>query len=176
MNFISPEDHIVTLELSPGDIVVDAGVGSGAYALAAASTVTDRGTVYAIDLNKDLLARVYNDAEKMGLTNIHTLWGDIEVAGGMQVENKIADAVLVCNTFFMIENKDGLMEEVKRVLKDSGKLLVVDWSDSHGGVGPHTDHVFLEQDAKLLCERHGFGIICAVDGAAHHYGFVAMKV
>lgn len=176
MNFISPLDHIATLELSPGDIVVDAGVGSGAYALASARAVTDRGIVYAIDIHKDLLARVHNDAEKEGLMNVHTLWGDIEVAGGMQVENNIADAVLVCNTLFMIEDKDGLMEEVKRVLKSSGKLLIVDWSDSHGGVGPHSDHVFLEQDAKALCERHGFRVVRAVDGAAHHYGFVAMKV
>ena len=176
MQFISPVDHIATLELSPGDIVVDAGVGSGAYALACARAITDRGIVYAIDIHKDLLARVHNDAEKEGLANVRTLWGDIEVVGGMQVEAQIADAVLVCNTLFMIEDKDGLMEEVKRVLKDTGKLLIVDWSDSHGGIGPHADHVFLEVDAKVLCEKHGFRIVRAVDGAAHHYGFVAMKV
>jgi len=176
MQFISPSDHIQTVELSPGDVVVDAGAGSGAYTIAAAHAVTERGTVYAVDVHKELLARVHADATAQGLENVHTLWGDIELKNGIQLNDGVADAVLICNTLFMIEDKDGLMEEVKRILKEKGRLLIVDWSDSHGGVGPHADHVFLEKDARALIEKHGLHFVREVDGATHHYGFVAMKV
>lgn len=173
MNFTEPHNHIVALGLNPGDVVVDFGAGSGAYALVAAKAVTPRGIVYAVDINRDLLTRLKGDAQEKGFENIEIIWGDIEVKNGIKLTDRIADAVLLCNTLFMTEDKNGLLEEIKRILKPKGKVLVVEWSDSHGGVGPHKDHVFIEEDAKELFTAHGFSISHISDDASYHYRFVA---
>lgn len=173
MNFTNPTIHIDALGLNPGDVVVDLGAGSGAYAKVAAKAVTARGTVYAIDLNRDLLTRLKQDATGEHLPNIDTVWGDIERENGVQLTSHIADAILLCNTLFMVEDKGGLLKEIQRLLKPKGKVLIVEWSDSHGGVGPHKDHVFSEEEAKTLFSTHGFTISHISDDASYHYRFVA---
>lgn len=173
MNFTEPRNHMDALGLNPGDVVVDLGAGSGSYALLAGEIVTPRGAVYAVDLNRDLLARLKKDAKDIGIGNIDIIWGDIELKNGIKLEDHIADAILLCNTLFMVEDKKGLMGEIKRILKPKGKVLVVEWSDSHGGVGPRKDHVFLENDAKHLFTEHGFTISHGSDNTSYHYRFVA---
>ncbi|MFZ2151850.1 MAG: methyltransferase domain-containing protein [Minisyncoccia bacterium] len=173
MNFTDPRTHIDALGLNPGDVVVDVGAGSGAYALVAAEAVTPRGTVYAVDLNRDLLTRLKGDAQEKGFGNIEIIWGDIEIKNGIKLSDHIADAILLCNTLFMVEDKNGLVAEIKRVLKPKGKVLVVEWSDSHGGIGPHKDHVFAEEAAKELFTTYGFSISHISDDASYHYRFVA---
>lgn len=129
--------------------------------------------MYAVDINRDLLTRLKTDAQEKGLENIDILWGDIEVRNGVQLQDHIADAVYFCNTLFMTEDKKGLILEMQRILKSKGKVLVVEWSDSHGGIGPHQDHVFSESDAKNLFIEHGFTISHVSDDASYHYRFVA---
>jgi ubiquinone/menaquinone biosynthesis C-methylase UbiE len=173
MNFTDPRSHIDTLGLNPGDVVVDLGAGSGSYALIVGEVVTPRGTLYAVDLNHDLLTRLKKDAIDKGLTNIDIVWGDIEIKNGVKLHDHIADALLLCNTLFMTEDKQGLLQEIKRLLKPRGKILVVEWSDSHSGVGPHKDHVFPETAAKQLFIENGFTLSHLSDDTSYHYRFVA---
>lgn len=173
MNFTEPRNHIDALGLNPGDVVVDLGAGSGGYAIIAGEAVTSRGSVYAVDLNRDALTRLKKDAQEKGLHNIDIVWGDIEVKNGVKLQDHIADAILVCNTLFMVEDKPSLIEEIKRLLKPKGKVLVVEWSDSHGGIGPHKDHVFSENEAKHIFQEHGFTISHVSDDNSYHYRFVA---
>lgn len=173
MNFVNPTTHIDALGLNPGDVVVDLGAGSGSYALVAAKAVTERGNIYAVDLNRDLLTRLKKDADEEHLSNIDIIWGDIERENGVQLSSHIADAVLLCNTLFMVDDKDGLVKEIHRILKPKGKVLVVEWSDSHGGIGPHNDHIFSEEKAKQFFTEHGFTISHINSEASYHYRFIA---
>jgi len=173
MNFTEPKLHIDALGLNPGDVVVDLGAGSGSYAIVAGEVVTPRGIIYAVDLNRDLLTRLKKDSQEKGLANVDIVWGDIEIKNGVKLNDTIADAVLLCNTLFMVEDKKGLLKEIKRLLKQKGKVLVVEWSDSHGGIGPHKDHVFSETDAKQLFVDNGFTISHISDDTSYHYRFVA---
>ena len=47
--------------------VADFGAGSGAYSIAAAQTVGDSGKVYAIEVQKDLLAKIKKRSYQWGL-------------------------------------------------------------------------------------------------------------
>lgn len=175
MTFIEPQIQIDTLGLNPGNVVIDLGAGSGVYSILAAKAVTPRGTVYAVDLHQDLLTRLKRDASEQGLSNLDVIWGDVEVKDGVKLTSHIADAILICNTLFMAEDKEGLLSEVNRLLKINGKVLVVEWNDSHEGVGPHPSHIFYEQDAKNLFIKNGFEISNASDDTSYHYRFVATK-
>lgn len=176
MSFVSPHTHIETLRLGHTDKVVDFGAGSGAYALAAAKAVSPLGVCYAIDLNSDLLRRLKNDALFAHVQNLEIITADIETHKGSKLPDSTMDAVLLCNTLFMLQNPRAALEEAYRILKKGGKLLIVDWSDTHGGVGPHLDHVVPEGKAKTLCEQAGFTITVLLPAGDYHYSFIAHKV
>ncbi len=175
MSFSDPDKNISHLDLLAGMHVADFGSGSGFYTIAAAQEVGKSGVVYAVDIQKDLLTRTQRFAREQELANIEIVWADLEKENGSTLSPQSLDAVVLSNTLFQIENKEALVKEAYRVLKIGGKLLVIDWSDSFGGLGPKTEDIVPEHAVRTICEEVGFTIGKTVDAGAHHYGFIAVK-
>lgn len=173
--FADPEHIVAQVDLQSGSHVADFGAGSGAFTLAAARAAGDRGRVYAVDVQKELLDRLKNAAREERLHNIEAIWGDVERLGGTHLKPGSVDAVIVANTLFQVEDREGLAAEAARILKSRGKLLLVDWSESFGGMGPQPEHVVTERSARELFERRGFTFIKTVEAGAHHYGMMFKK-
>ncbi len=173
--FSDPKRNVEQLGLTPGMKVVDMGAGSGFYTLAAAELVGGSGRVYAVDIQKELLDRIKNEAAKRRLTNIEAIWGDIEKAGGTKLQAGIADAVIVSNVLFQIEQKAVFVDEIKRILKPKREVLIVDWTDSFGGMGPDGKSIVTEEAAKQLFESHGFMLTRSIRPGDHHYGLIFSK-
>lgn len=175
MTFSDPQKNIQQFGLIEGMKIADLGAGSAAYTLAAARQVGNSGRVYAIEVQKELISNIKNSAIKQGLSNVEVIWGDIESLGGTKIQDHSLDAVMVSNVLFQAEDKKGLVEEVKRILKPKGRVLVVDWKESYRGMGPHPDHIMTEDSAKKLFEESGFSLDRSISAGDHHYGFVAVK-
>jgi len=170
--FSDPKKNIEQFALLPGMRVADLGSGSGFYCLAAARAVTDSGRVYGIDLQKDLLTRLKNNAQKEGILNIEVIWGDVEVVGGTKLGDHLLDAVIISNLLFQVKNKAEVVKEAKRILKPQGRVLMVDWSESFGGLGPRPEDVVTADAVKKLFADEGFGFDKEINAGAHHYGLV----
>ncbi|MDO8604189.1 MAG: methyltransferase domain-containing protein [bacterium] len=173
--FTNPEVNIKALGIHEGMVIADLGAGIGAYTLPLAEKVGETGRVYAVEVQKDFLTNIKNEATNRGLKNVELLWGDIERLGGTKIKDGVCDAVVVSNVLFQAEDKQGLLREAKRILKIGGKLLLIDWSDSFNNLGPSPKMVVTKDSARALCEAEGFVIKDEVPAGAHHYGFVMFK-
>ena len=175
MDFSDPKKNVDQLRWREGMSVADFGAGSGAYSIAAAQTVGDSGKVYAIEVQKDLLQKLKNEATNGGFHNIEALWGDIEVLHGTKIRDHAVDAVIISNVLFQAEDKRGVLNEAKRILRPGGSLLVIDWVDSFGGLGPHPDEVMTQAAAKKLCTEALFAYEKDIEAGGHHYGMIFKK-
>jgi ubiquinone/menaquinone biosynthesis C-methylase UbiE len=173
--FSDPKNNIKQLHLTEGMSVADFGSGSGHYVMAASELVGDRGRVYAIDLQQSLLQKVKRMVEDAKRENVDVLWGDIERIEGTKLDNESVDSVIVANTLFQVEDKDTLIIEIRRVLKNGGKLMVVDWSDSFGGIGPQASDIVTESAARNIFIDKGFKFDNRFDAGEHHYGLIFHK-
>jgi len=175
--FSDPEKIVDQLGLEEGitATAADLGAGSGAYTIALAKRLKDSGKVYAIEVQKDLVARLKNLALNQGLSNVEVVWGDIERQGATKLADRSVDLVTIANTIFQVEDKDGTVGEIKRILKPGGRVLVVDWTSSFGGLGPEQDAVISAKDAQDLFERGGFSFEKNIDAGANHYGLLMRK-
>lgn len=173
--FSDPEKNLDQFDLQKGMRVVDFGAGSGFYVLTAAKLVGDKGKVYAIDIQKDLLVRLKKEAATKKVLNIEIVWGDLEKAGGAKLHDHSVDRVIVSNLLFQIGGKESLAKEAARVLKPGGKALTIDWTESFGGLGPQEKDVFGKEAARTLFENAGFSLERAIDAGAHHYGLIFVK-
>jgi len=158
--------------LSEGMKVGDFGAGSGHYSRAAAAIVGHSGRVYAVDVQEDILKHIKLNTHDHHKSIIETVWGDIEKLGGSHLRDMSLDAVILANTFFQVEHREGLVAEIKRVLKPDGKLMVVDWAGSYGGIGPTQEHVVTEKEAEAFFSGAGFKKEKAFRSGAHHYGII----
>jgi ubiquinone/menaquinone biosynthesis C-methylase UbiE len=176
--FSHPKKIIDQLPIFPGQTIADFGAGSGAYTmiLAEKTASSPQSVIYAVDINKDLVARIAQEAETRKLTNITAVWGDVDDLGGSRLRDQSVNVVLVANTLFQVENRQQLIQEVRRVLAKDGTLILIDWTDSFGNIGPHKDEIINEANAILLLEEQGFSIERGFDAGGHHYGLIAKVI
>lgn len=170
--FTNPEQNILHLGLTEGMRVADFGAGTGFYSKAVSARVGYTGKVYAIEVQKDLVKKLESEIKHWGISNIECIWGDIETRGGTKISDHSMDAVIMSNVLFQVEDKLGLIDEAKRVLKKGGKVLLIDWSGSFGGMGPTSESVVTEQMAKELFEKRGFKFTESISTSIHHYGII----
>lgn len=175
MAFVNPRICVSSLSLKEGMTVADFGSGTGSFTFCASDYVGNTGIVYAIDVQKDLLTTLARDAESNKSSNIHTLCGDLEEDGGSGLGSSMVDAVICSNFLFQVEEKENVIKEAKRVLKTNGKLIIIDWSQSHNGLGPAGDKIFSERDARALAKNNGFLFSEKISAGDYHYGLVFIK-
>lgn len=173
--FSDPQKNIAQLDVLIGDHVADFGAGSGAYALAIARRVGPSGRVYAIDVQKDLLTKLKNEACRENISNVEIIWSDLDDEKGIALREASVDACVISNLLFQVSSKERVVLEAWRVLKQGGKVLVVDWNDSYGGLGPTPQHVFSKQAARELFLEKGFAHEKDIDAGAYHYGMIFKK-
>jgi len=171
-SFSEPRENVLHLGLREGMKVGDFGAGSGHYARAAAAMVGTGGKVYAIDVQENVLKHLKLNTHTAHHGIIDTIWGDIEKPGGTHLRDASLDAVILANTLFQVEDRPGLLGEIRRVLKLDGKLMVVDWAGSYGGIGPAPDAVVTEHDAEAFFINGGFHKVKSFRAGPHHYGVI----
>jgi len=175
MQFLDPAAAIAQITVPSGGTVADFGAGAGYVAVALAERVGEDGTVYIIDIQRELLTKVTHLAKQEHIDTFVYIHADLEEAGSTGIADASLDAVVVSNVLFQVKEKKTVLQEAARVLKKEGTLLLVDWRESFGNVGPVKDAVLLEADARALLEQVGFVIERDIDAGSYHYGLVAVK-
>lgn len=174
--FSDPRVIIDQLPIFSGQKVADFGAGNGAYTFVLADKVqggSNEGAVYAIDVLENMVDQLHKEARERNLPIVHPIWGDLESEKGSKLRDNSIQAVVIANTLFQAEHPDRLIKEARRILTPQGVLIVIDWQESFGNIGPKEDHVVTEKAAQTLVEEHGFLIDKSISAGEHHYGFIA---
>ena len=165
-----PEVVSSHFHLRAGDRVADFGAGVGNFTVTLSRLVGPEGTVYASEIQKNLVETIAATARSLNLNNVEVLWSDLERENGLKIEGDALDAGILVNTLFQLEDKETAAKEIKRTLRAGGKLFVIDWSESFKGMGPQPDQVVSEEAAKDLFESVGLVFEREFDAGEHHYG------
>ncbi len=169
--FTDPVKNLRAFGLREDNIVADLGAGTGYYTVAAGALVP-RGKVYAVELQKDFLDTVKNRVLEARLNNVEIILGDVEKLGGTKIGDEIVDAVIASNILFQVEDKEKFIEEVKRILKSSGRVLLIDWSEK-SMMGSAA--IVPKDKAREMFEKKGFRVDREIDAGAHHYRMILRK-
>jgi len=175
MSFANPKRNIEQFSLEEGMDVADFGAGAGYLAVEAAEAVGKEGSVFVIDIQQELLTKSLHLAREHHLETIQFIHGDLEAEKGSTLPDESVDAVIISNLLFQVENEEAVLKEAYRVLKNGGKILVVDWRESFGGVGPQPDHVINEEEMREMVEKIDFKHVSDIDAGAYHYGLIFKK-
>ncbi len=173
--FAHPPRNVHALGIETGMKVADFGSGGGAYALLISQRLADSGHIYAIDVQRDLLRRIHNEAKRKGVRNLSIIWGDLERPGGSKLADGSLDFVLISNLLFQIERKEAVVTEAARILRNGGRLAIIEWSDSFNGMGPVQEDVVTKEKALALAREAEFDFIREFVAGAHHYGLLFRK-
>ena len=174
-SFLNPTQALRAAKLHEGQRVADFGAGSGFFTRAAARLVGEGGLVWAVDVHQELLPRLKNLSLQEGLHNVEVVHGDVEKAKGSRLPADNFDLCVISNLLFGAEHKEQIAKEAHRVLRKTGRALVIDWAGSFGGLGPEEKAVVTADHARTLFELNGFTYVDAVPAGAYHWGMLLMR-
>lgn len=173
----SPDYIVKQFELPHHAHIADIGAGVGHFTRSLArNLIKEEGKLFAIDVQKDLLEKLRFEAEQEGFHDIHTIWGNAEKKHGTRLRDESIDGVVLANTLFQIEDKEGLFEEIVRILKRGGHLYIVEWSDTFNGMGPQEDHLVSKEDLIELVQTYTLTLDKEIDAGEHHYGLIFHRI
>ena len=113
--------------IEAGQIVLDFGCGSGTYTVPAARIVGDKGKVYALDKDSEVLDKLTQRAQSVGLDNIERMDTHGELKIGLadgSVDVVLLFDVLHSYYFPRPEDRRKLLDEVHRICKADALVLV----------------------------------------------------
>lgn len=121
-----PKRVLKKLGIQTDESLADIGSGNGYFTLPAAGFV-DPASVYAVDIDADLLEELNENAEEAGLANIQCIEGDARELESLLPEP--VDVVLIANTFHGVEEPATFAKQAYQSLRPDGRLVIVNWHD-----------------------------------------------
>ena len=173
--FFDPQGTLEKLDLTPGCVdVVEFGCGYGTFTIPAARNAG--GTVYALDIDPQMLEMTGIRAAEAGLDNVKLMQRDFMTAGS-GLPDRSADYAMVFN---ILHNEEpvALLEEAYRTLREGGRLGIMHWTyDADTPRGPDLTIRPRPEQCRQWAEQAGFeaegeGI---VDLPPYHYGIVLRR-
>lgn len=172
ISFIRPDEFWRSLGLRAGATVVHLGCGPGFYLLPAAKFVGKAGKVIGVDVRSDMLAEVENRARReSNAAPITTIRADLEQAAGSTLPVASADWVLVANILHQSDPAK-IMAEAKRIVREAGKIVVVEWDVVATPMGPPSNVRIFKNDVVALAESLGLALQKSFAPSPYHYGLV----
>jgi ubiquinone/menaquinone biosynthesis C-methylase UbiE len=166
---LNPIEILKRAGVAEGMKVVDMGCGSsGHFVFPAAHMVGEKGKVYGVDILKSALAGIESRRKMEGVTNVEMVWSDIEVYNGTKIASGSADVVLLVNN----EPNEAMIKESARLVKDGGKLVIVDWEKVASPFGPPTKDRLDKEETKKRVEALGLKFSEEFKAGPYHFGII----
>jgi ubiquinone/menaquinone biosynthesis C-methylase UbiE len=120
----SRKNIVAEVGIKQGFNVLDFGCGPGSYILPVAELIGETGKLYALDVMPLAIEMVENLIKKNNLKNVQTILSDCKTG----LSNNSLDAVLLYDAFHDLEDQEGVLNEIHRVLKADANFS---FSDHH---------------------------------------------
>ncbi len=153
------EKLVPQFELKAGQYVLDVGTGTGVLIPYLVKAVGESGSVNAIDFSEEMVKKC--KTKYSHFKNVHIDVRNIEDA---TYPTEFFDSVICFGVFPHLENKEKALQNINRMLKPSGKLVIAHALSSeelkihHQKVSKHVAHATMPKkpEMKQLLEQTGF--------------------
>jgi predicted methyltransferase len=139
------------LGLKPGMAVADVGAGTGYYARRMAPLVGSSGTVYAVDVQPEMIQMLGDLAKKANLTNIKPVLCAVD---DVKLPDASIDVAIMVDVYHELEFPFEVMESAVRALKPGGRVVLVEYRAEDPKVPIKPLHKMSEAQVKKEAAAH----------------------
>jgi ubiquinone/menaquinone biosynthesis C-methylase UbiE len=128
------------LELKPGSVILDVGTGTGVFLPYLLKNIGKNGKIVALDLAEEMLAKA---RAKYPDENVEYLHADIM---DIPIYEEMFDSVVCYSSFPHFQDKHKALNEIRRVMRPGGRVLVCHTSSRDHINGMHSTLPGVEND------------------------------
>jgi len=164
------------ITLSERERVAELGCGNfGYFVFPAAKLIGPRGQLFAVDILKNTLEEIKKRAFQENLKQIEVIWSNLEIFKGTKIESSSLDKALLINVLHQSTKKAEILRESVRMLKNGGKLLIIEWKSIDTPIGPDHKIRVSKQIIKEAAPKLGLVLEEDFEAGPCHYGLIFYK-
>ncbi len=112
------------MHLKPGMNVADIGAGSGLFSRLIAARVTPGGTVFAVDIAKNMIDHIAKVAKEENIPNLKPVLGDPK---SPKLAPNSVDVICIIDSYHHFEYPADMLAEISKALRPNGMLMLIDF-------------------------------------------------
>jgi ubiquinone/menaquinone biosynthesis C-methylase UbiE len=155
-----PDLIMDALGIGEGSVVADLGAGGGWFTVRLARRVGPNGTVFAQDVQPQMLEAIKRRVGREGL-------GNVEYVQGSNVDPRLPpgrlDAVLIVDSYHEVAKPVELLRNVSASLKSTGRIGIVEFTLEGGGPGPPLNQRKNQQSVIDEAQQAGLRLVNRVN-------------
>jgi len=140
-----PDLVLAALELKPGMTVADIGAGSGFYSWRMGMRVGEKGTVYALDIQPEMIEVLKKQMVERGASNVKAVLG---TTTDPHLPAASLDLALMVDVYHELEFPYEMLAAIARALKPGGRLVLVEYRGNDPTVPIKPLHTMTEAQVK----------------------------
>lgn len=153
LNELQPRSTLLKTGLNEGDIFCDIGAGTGIFTIEAAKITNSK--TYAVDISEDMLKIIADKAKAQDLENIELINPQ---TFNYPIESNQCHFIMLCTVLHEINNKTALLDEIHRILKRSGRLIIIEFFKKQTPMGPPANHRISIEETMALADELDFNL------------------
>jgi ubiquinone/menaquinone biosynthesis C-methylase UbiE len=149
----APDVAIRVLKIAKGATVADIGAGSGYMTMLLSEAVGPTGTVYANDVQPQMLQMLQQRLAQKQIKNVALVQGTID-------DPKLApgalDLELLVDVYHEFSQPQAMLRHLRDALKADGRLVLLEYRKEDPAIPIKLEHKMTVAEAKLEVEAEGF--------------------
>ncbi len=171
LEIFDPRKVLKEFGLREGMAVLDIGTGPGFFLPYLSEMVGEKGKVYGIDIQEEMVKMAKDLVSREGLSNVQVLRSEENT---VPLPDQVADFIFMAFTFHELEDPRSFCEELKRLAKPFAYLAVIDWKKEERDKGPPPEEVLSEWEVGLILDDSGIRVGRVVEIGQYCFGVYAV--
>lgn len=149
-----PAEVLRVMALEAGDVVADLGAGSGYFTRRMAPMVAPGGTVYAVDIQQEMLDILAENMEEAGVSGVVPVLGTETDPG---LPERGVDWILLVDVYHELSQPVPMLAAMRRALKPDGRVALVEYrNEDRSAQSIRAEHRMSVLQVLLEWEAAGF--------------------
>ena len=141
------------LQIQPGQTICDLGCGNGFYTLELARRVGPEGTVYAVDIQPQMLRLLVTRARQEKIFNIKPVLGTFI---DPRLPKGEVDLVFCVDVYHEFSHPEKMLKRIRESLSDGGQIVLAEFRGEDATVPIKPLHKMTKAQVKKELEPNGF--------------------
>ncbi|MBZ0257602.1 class I SAM-dependent methyltransferase [bacterium] len=154
-------DVIAHLGVKPGMAVCDIGCGNGFYTLKLAKLAGETGGVYAVDIQKEMLALLKKRAASAEISNITPV---LSTQTDPKLPEGALDLVLMVDVYHEFSHPHEMLQAIRKSLKPNGRIALLEYREEDPEVPIKPLHKMSKRQILKEYAANGFQLAGEYDG------------
>ena len=151
MNEERPDLVLNALDLKPGMTVADIGAGTGYYAWRIAQRIGAAGTVYAVDVQPEMIKALEQQMSRRGIANVKAVPG---TPADPKLPRNSLDLALMVDVYHEFEQPYEMLTAIVGALKPGGRVAFVEFRGNDPKVPIKPLHTMTEEQVRREAGVH----------------------